>query len=116
MGILEIIKIVFGFALMLFIPGFAITLALWPKTNKKGHPKNKFNIESPNKDTIDPIERIALSFGLSIAIVPLIGITLDKTPYGIRASSLLFSLLVVTLLFLGVFYYRKKNERRKTEN
>jgi len=30
----------------------------------------------------DGIERVALSFGLSIAIVPLIGLVLNFTPWG----------------------------------
>jgi uncharacterized membrane protein len=33
---------------------------------------------------LDGIERIALSFGLSIAITPLLGLALNYTPFGIR--------------------------------
>jgi hypothetical protein len=181
MEILEILRIIFGFALVLFIPGFALTLALWPKTKREVYtevlkalkekdakevcivgsedevdellltlnkanikaeiydkdnvkearnlvlagniedygieidPKGKFTIDLADnlaegkkiEDTIDIIERIALSFGLSIAIVPLIGLILDKT-YGIRLPSILASLLLVTILFFGIYYYRRK--------
>jgi len=34
----------------------------------------------PGKDDLDGIERIALSFGLSIAVVPLMGLALNYTP------------------------------------
>ena len=37
-----------------------------------------------DRSGIDGIERVALSFGLSIAIVPLIGLILNFTPWGIR--------------------------------
>jgi hypothetical protein len=33
---------------------------------------------------IDGLERVALSFGISIVIVPLIGLVLHFTPWGIR--------------------------------
>jgi len=94
MEALEVLRFFLGLALVLFIPGFALTLALWPKTKKE--------------DTIDSIERIALSFGLSIAIVPLIGIILDKTPYGIRLKSIVVSLILVTTLFFGICFYRRR--------
>ena len=93
MEALEMLRFFFGLALVLFIPGFALTLALWPKTKE---------------DTIDSVERIALSFGLSIAIVPLIGLVLDKTSYGIRLSSMLASLILVVMLFFGIYFYRRK--------
>ena len=54
---LESLRIVFGSIFVLFLPGFIITYIFFPKSEKeKG---------------IDWIERIALSFALSIAIVPL---------------------------------------------
>ena len=52
--IIEIIRIVFGSVYVLFLPGLAMTFAFF---------KNR---------EIDVIERIALSFALSIAVVPLL--------------------------------------------
>jgi len=54
MGILELLRIIFGFIFVLFLPGLAWSFVFF----KKGE--------------IDVIERIALSFGLSIALVPLV--------------------------------------------
>ena len=53
--------------LVLFVPGYVLVAALFPG------PKE-----------IDWIERVALSLGLSIAIVPLLGLALNFTPLGIR--------------------------------
>jgi uncharacterized membrane protein len=39
------------------------------------------------------VERVALSLGMSIAIVPLIGLGLKYTPWGIRLEPILVSLL-----------------------
>ena len=60
---------------MLFFPGYSLILALFPK-----------------KDQIGGIERVALSFGLSIATVPLIGLILNYTPLGITLESTLYSI------------------------
>lgn len=57
------LRIIFGIPLVLFLPGYALIAALFP-----------------GKNDLDTIERIALSFGLSIAIVPLIGLALNFTP------------------------------------
>jgi len=69
------IRIFFGIPLVLFFPGYSLTAALFPR-----------------KDDLDVIERIALSFGLSIAIVPLLGLALNYTPFGIRLLPVLITL------------------------
>ena len=51
---------------------------------------------------IDGIERVALSFGLSIAIVPLIGLVLNFTPWGIRLAPIALSVTVFTFVCVGV--------------
>ncbi|WP_248516872.1 DUF1616 domain-containing protein [Salinarchaeum laminariae] len=47
---------------------------------------------------IDGIERVALSFGLSIAIVPLLGLVLNFTPWGIRLLPILVAVGGFTIL------------------
>jgi len=74
-------RIVLGLPFLLFLPGYALTAALYPK-----------------KEGIDAIERVALSFGLSIALVPLIGLILNYTAWGITVESVLYS--VVSFIFI----------------
>jgi uncharacterized membrane protein len=74
------LRVVFGIPLVLFIPGYALIAALFPAA----------------KD-IDAIERVALSFGLSIALVPLIGLALNYTPWGIRLDPIVTCLSILTL-------------------
>jgi len=72
--------------MIIFIPGYVLINVLFPeKKTDKG---------------IDTIERIALSLGLSIAIVPLIGIGLNYTPWGIKLQPIIFS-LEAFVLFIG---------------
>lgn len=56
---------------------------------------------------ISLIERTALSFGLSIAIVPLIGLGLNFTPWGIRLVPVVVSLTLFSLIMILAAYYRR---------
>ena len=88
----ETIRIILGLPFILFIPGYILIFALFPtKKTDKG---------------IDTIERIALSFGLSIAVVPLIGLGLNYTPFGIRLEPILISLLTFNLVIGSIAIYR----------
>lgn len=171
--VIEIIRAVFGFIFVMFLPGFALTSALWPKTKKivysevlnilkeKGASESavvgreehveeiseflcensiKINNDSDLlvvsgemegiedeiksegrtiidlgnnvdgaikvEDTIDGIERLTLSIGLSIAIVPLVGMILNYTPFGIRFYSIFGSLSLMIILLFFVYYLR----------
>ncbi|MCW3134407.1 MAG: DUF1616 domain-containing protein [Methanophagales archaeon] len=84
------VRIILGLPLVLFLPGYALIATLFPR-----------------KDDLDGIERIALSFGLSIAITPLLGLALNYTPFGIRLSPVLIVLSVFTIaLAIGAYIRR----------
>ena len=65
------------------------------------------SLYTTRKDDLDGIERIALSFGLSIAITHLLGLALDYTPFGIRLLPILIVLSVFTIsLAIGAYVRR----------
>ena len=84
------LRIVLSLAFVLFFPGYTLIAALFPA-----------------KGRLDGIERVALSFGLSLAVVPLIGLVLNFTPWGIRFEPILFSLLGFILVMAAVALYRR---------
>ena len=84
-------RIIFGLCLVLFFPGYTILSALFPRKNDLGG-----------------IERVALSFGLSIAIVPLIGLILNYTPWGIRLYPILISVTIFILARSAVAWQRQR--------
>ena len=84
------LRVLFGVPVILFIPGYALIAALFPGS----------------KD-IDGIERVALSFGLSIAVVPLVGLALNYTPWGIRLDPIVVSLALLTICLCVVAQYRR---------
>lgn len=71
-----------GSIFVLWLPGYALIKMLFP-----------------SRKDLDSIERIALSIGLSLALVPLVGLLLNYTPWGIRLTPVTLSLLALTLIF-----------------
>lgn len=61
----------------------------------------------PRTDDLDGIEWIVLSFGLSIAAVPLLGLTLNYTSVGIRLVPILTGLSIFTVSLVVVEYVRR---------
>ena len=85
------LRTVLGIILVLFLPGYALTGAVFPA-----------------KKDLNGIERVAISFGLSIAVVPIMGLGLNYTSWGIREIPVLTVLSVFTLLTCAVAYYRRR--------
>ena len=86
------VRIPLGLVMVLFVPGYTLIAALFPK-----------------KEDLEGIERIALSFGLSIAVVPLIGLGLNYTPWGIRLTPVVVSLAIFTVAMAAAAYMRRMN-------
>ena len=84
------LRIALGLLFVLFFPGYVLLSALFPR-----------------RDNLDSIERLALSFGLSIAIVPLIGLILNYTPWGISLYPILISVSLFIIVTAAVAYYRQ---------
>ncbi|MCS7121050.1 MAG: DUF1616 domain-containing protein [Archaeoglobaceae archaeon] len=84
------LRIFLGIFFILFLPGYSITSFLFPEKS------------------IDNIERIALSFGLSIAVVPLLGLILNYTPFGINLISILISVSAINVIFSILAIFRRK--------
>ena len=86
-----LIRTILGLILIIFIPGYSLVVALFPR-----------------KDELEGIERAALSFGLSIAVTPLIVLILNYTPWGIRLTPILISLSAFTIIMVIIGYIRRK--------
>lgn len=83
------LRYAFGTLFVLFLPGYALLKALYP-----------------NKEP-DGLTRFALSIGLSIALVPLVGLVLNYTPLGLRLGPVAASLAVLTAALLSAALARR---------
>ena len=87
----NILRIILGLPIVLFFPGYTLVAALFPR-----------------RDSLDSIERVALSFGLSIVAVPLVGLILNYTFWGIRLYPVLISLTIFIIITSIVAWYRQR--------
>jgi hypothetical protein len=84
------IRYVVGAIFVLYVPGYALIEALYSK-----------------RDELDRLERFALGVGLSLAVVPLVGLVLNYTPWGIRLDPVFAALILLTLALGCIGVYRK---------
>ena len=84
-------RIVLGLPFVLFFPGYTLVAALFPR-----------------KDDLDAIERVALSLGLSIAVVPLIGLALNYSLWGIRLNPILVFVTLFIVLAAAAALVRRR--------
>ena len=98
------IRYVLGALFVLWLPGYSFIRALFPAQNKSGKPAKP----------LDPIERTALSLGMSLALVSIVGLLLNYTPWGIRLTPIVLSLLSLTAIFATASVVREyRNKLRK---
>jgi len=90
-------RYVFGSVFVLFLPGYSLIRALF------------------SGKELDSVERFALSVGLSLALVPMAGLLLNYTPWGIRTTPVTLSLLGLTLVFSSAAVVRDHGTHRKLD-
>jgi len=94
---LPVIRAILGFILVFFLPGFAWTLVFFSR--------------------VSVIERVALSFGLSIATVTLSIIVLNVL-FGMRitGANALLTIIVITVIALVLYWLKRLILRRKIDS
>jgi hypothetical protein len=90
---LSYIRHILGIIFMIFLPGYSLIKTLYPTRE------------------IDEIERIGLSIGSSIAMVPLVGFLLNFTPWGIRLEPLTLGILLLTVILSTMGLLREHQEK-----
>ena len=102
---LVIVRYVLGALFILWLPGYAFIKALFP-------------VQLPIKTTdknLDTIERVALSSGMSLALVPIVGLLLNYTPWGIRLTPITLSLTALTLTFATAAALREYESKKPAD-
>ena len=91
------LRIVLGLPFVLFLPGYTLMAALYVR-----------------KDRIKNPDRLALSFGLSVVITPLIGLSLNYSPWGIRLASF-FVFIALFILVASVIAWIRRGRLSEEE-
>lgn len=82
-----------GSIFVLWLPGYTLIKALFPTKE------------------LDNIERAALSIGMSLALVPITGLLLNYTPWGIRLTPVTLSLLALTITLATAALIREQQTK-----
>ena len=92
----------FGVIFVMFLPGYTFVKALFPSyLNSK-----RFLMD------LETIQRIALSVGLSIALVSIIGLLLYYSPLGLSLWTIVVALFAITCSFAIVGIVRTSNKTK----
>lgn len=97
------LRLILGIPYLTLVPGYALVSALFPEAD--GAP-----VDSESDAVfggIDGLERVALSFGLSVLIVPLLGLGLNITPWGLRLLPIVLAVSCTTLVLVVVAAWRR---------
>ena len=97
------VRYVLGTIFVLWLPGYTFIKALFP-----AEPPIKTSEKS-----LDTIELVALSLGMSLALVPIVGLLLNYTPWGIRLTPIVLSLLALTVVFATAAVIREHQAKIK---
>ena len=91
-----------GTIFILWVPGYSFIKALFPSNS---------SADSAEKRLLT-IERLALGLSMSLALVPMAGLVLNYTPWGVHPTSIVFILLTAALIFATVGIVREYYAQR----
>lgn len=93
------LRIALGILFVFFFPGYAFVRFIFPaKLPKSFAGLTRVQIETTSENT-NNVEHVALSVGLSLAFVSIVGLILNYTPEGITLTSTTLLLLSLTVVF-----------------
>jgi len=87
----DLVRIILGVPFVLFFTGYVLLAAFFIR-----------------KDSISVMERVVFSFGLSIAVVPIIGLILNYTPWGLRLQPIFISIFLFIIVLGIIAVVRRK--------
>ena len=94
-----------GIIFVLFMPGYVLIKTIYPKQNQIKSESTKGILSKNISANMYVAERILLSLGISIALIPIVGLILNCTPWGIRLAPAIFIIVAFTLVFATVSRY-----------
>jgi uncharacterized membrane protein len=83
------LRIIISLIAILFVPGYTLLTALFPK-----------------RGAMSISERLVLSLGLSLAVVPLVSLVMHFTPWGLSIYSVLLATAAFVLITAAIAWYR----------
>jgi hypothetical protein len=99
------VRYALGIIFILWLPGYAFIKALFPQDLPWARALT--HSLGTSEKNLDIVERVALSLGMSIALVPIVGFILNYTSWGIRLTPIVLGLTVLTIVFASTAILRE---------
>jgi len=97
------LELVLGPLFVLFLPGYAVVTALFPK-----HSGQWTEMENDSaSEGVDGIERLLLSVGISVVVAPLFALTLNFAPVGLDPTAVAATLSAFIVVATGIGAWRR---------
>lgn len=105
----SVLRLVIGVPFVLFVPGYAVSLAVYPRARPSVDARGDAASGGERRDAIDRVhpaalggvERVAFSVMASLVVVATVALAANATPAGIRAEPIAVGLGAVTLIAAG---------------
>lgn len=94
-GALPILQVLVGFPVLFFVPGYVLLAALFPGEHPASTTSEPWSIADGG---LALSTRLALSFGLSVALLPVFAVLLAFSPFGFGTATLLGLLTVLVVV------------------
>lgn len=109
-GVDGALRVLAGVPFVLVWPGYLLSVALYPQAFSRTEVSKGEDSETTEQagQGLDPLERAALSVGLSLALVPLAALVLNFTPLGVRAVPVTLTIGVFNLVLAAAGYRRRQ--------
>jgi uncharacterized membrane protein len=98
------LRVIFGVPLVLFLPGYVFIAALFPGT---GAASDQAGATQWLDNGISGIERLVLSIGLSVVIVPLLGLLIHFSPWGLVLEPVIISIVMFIFAWTAIAAARR---------
>jgi uncharacterized membrane protein len=92
----SLFRYIFTIPVLIFIPGYCLTAVLFSDTG-----------------SASDLRRVSLALGLSVALVSLVMVCLNYSAWGIQLNTVIFFILILTLLSGPVIQYRRSRLPRE---
>ncbi|AGN02200.1 hypothetical protein L593_11275 [Salinarchaeum sp. Harcht-Bsk1] len=92
----QAIRVLFGGSALVVLPGYVLVAMLFPHRGSVAAPGRLSSIGAP--DRVNWRVRLALSFGLSLALLPLLGIVVSVSPWGFSDQTVAAAFLAFVVI------------------
>jgi len=101
----KMLRVPLGFLFIFLLPGYAVTAALFPRVTPE-----RTSVNGPQSGWVTMYERLILSVGLSIIVVPLVALTLTMLDLTITLRSVMLSNWTVLTTVAGIAAVRRSRQ------